>query len=73
MALFHKTTGSTLLQYWQTKRLEAARLLLREDQRKIGEIADILGYSSVFAFSKAYRKQFQISPSKDREAGSEVL
>ena len=67
-ALFRKTTGGTLSDYSRTKRLGAARLLLQEG-RRVGDVAELLGYSSAYAFSKAYRNHFGVSPRTDRPSG----
>ncbi len=60
--LFHATTGNTLFQYFQNKRMEAAKILVLEKKKKIEEIAELFHYSSPFAFSKAFRKKYGISP-----------
>ena len=65
-ALFRKTTGTTLSDYYHGKKMAAARLLLREGRLSVSEIADTLGYSSVYAFSKAYRNAFGASPREER-------
>lgn len=64
--LFKKHTKTSLFAYRQSKRLEAAKILLKENQRSVGQIADLLGYSSAYAFSKAYRQHFGVSPSLHR-------
>lgn len=69
--LFHKTTGTTLFGYCQSKRLEAARVMLRDEKRSIREVADILGYSTAYAFSKAYRKHYGVSPGSERKSCKE--
>lgn len=61
-ALFKKVTGNTVFDYYQNKKLETARILISERKKKIGEIAEMLGYSSVFAFSKAFKNKYGISP-----------
>ncbi len=66
--LFRKTTGNTLSHYYQNKKLTAARLLLREGRLSVSQIADLLGYSTVYAFSKAYRNRFGMSPREDGAA-----
>lgn len=70
--LFKKHTKTSLFAYRQSKRLEAARILLKENKRRIGEIADLLGYSSAYAFSKAYRQYFGVSPSHHRSCDSQA-
>lgn len=59
---FRKNTGDTLSGYYRTRRLNAAKLLLDERKLKIHQIAEILGYSSLYAFSKAFKHRYGISP-----------
>lgn len=66
-SVFRKTTGNTLADYYHGKRLSSARLLLRENRLSVSEIADNLGYSSVYAFSKAYRNRFGLSPREEQK------
>lgn len=65
--LFHSVTSQTLSGYFQKKRLEAASALLKENDLQISEIASLLHYSSVYAFSKAFRTHFGISPRAYRD------
>ena len=61
-ALFKKVTGNTLSDYYRTKKLDAAKLLLDENKLTATEIALLLNYASLYAFSKAFTQQFGISP-----------
>ena len=63
-ALFSRVTGKTLREYYLDRRLEVARTMVLENNKKIWEIADILNYSSAFAFSKAFAAKYGISPKK---------
>lgn len=63
-ALFKKITGNTLSDYYRTKKLDAAKLLLEEDKLTATEIANLLNYASLYAFSKAFTMHFGISPKK---------
>lgn len=63
-SLFHRTTGKTLREYYSERRLELARTMVLENDLKIWEIADMLHYSSAFAFSKAFVQKYGISPKK---------
>ena len=63
-ALYKKTTSNTLADYYRSKKLELAKHLVIEKKLKIGEIAEILNYSSVYAFSKAFKNKFGVSPEK---------
>ena len=61
-ALFKKNTGNTILSYYRIKRLEAAKQLILEGAMNISEIADTLNYSSLYAFSRAFKETYGISP-----------
>lgn len=61
-ALFKKTTGNTLLSYYRNKRLETARILILEDTVKISDIAEMLGYASLYSFSRAFKDRYGTSP-----------
>lgn len=65
-SIFKKTTGNTLSNYYQERKLEASRLLILENKLSVTEIAEILNYASVYAFSKAFTKHFGSSPQKYR-------
>ncbi len=65
-SLFKKTTGNSLNVYYREKRLEAARILITENRFKSIEISEMLGYSSVYAFSKAFTNRFLVSPREYR-------
>ena len=62
-ALFRQHSSTTLLEYYRNRRLEAAKLLLAEGKLSVGAIADLLRYSSVYTFSRAYKEKYGISPS----------
>ncbi len=62
--LFHKTTGVTLNNYFKTKRMNEARKLLSDNRMSVSEIARVMNYSSVYAFSKAFKEHFGASPGR---------
>jgi len=64
--LFHSVTSQTLSVYFQKRRLETAEGLLREKDLSITQIAQMLQYSSVYAFSKAFRAYYGSSPREYR-------
>ncbi len=70
-ALFKKTTSESLSDYFGKKRTDAARLLLKENKLTVTEISEALGYSSPYAFSKAFKKQFGIAPRQYAKAASD--
>lgn len=60
--LFKNTTGMTLTDYYTNARMRAAKLLISEGKLKVAEIAELLNYSSIYAFSRAYKRKYGISP-----------
>ena len=62
--LFKKVTNKTLSEYMRNKKLEIAKTLIIEGKKKINDVAEMLNYSSLFAFSKAFKLKFGVSPSK---------
>lgn len=72
-ALFKKTTGKTLFEYFQSRKLETAKILLIENKKKISEISEMLNYSSPFAFSKAFKSKYKCSPREIKNTKSTDL
>ncbi|MDE1191354.1 MAG: AraC family transcriptional regulator [Arachidicoccus sp.] len=62
--MFALKTGSPPLRFWQNKRMESAYELLPLKNTRPSEVADILGYSSLHAFDKAFKKYFGVAPSE---------
>ena len=60
--VFKETTGGTISEYYQTRRLETAKLLLSEGALKCGQIAEVLNYASLYSFSKAFKQKYGVSP-----------
>lgn len=67
-ALFSRVTGKTLRSYYLERRLEVARTMVLENNKKVWEIAEMLNYSSAFAFSKAFTAKYGISPKQMQQA-----
>lgn len=61
-SVFKRTTGTTLIAYYKTTRMQLARILLEREKKTVSEVAEILNYSSVYAFSKAFKEYFGMSP-----------
>lgn len=61
-ALFKKTTGTTLRDYYINRKLETANILVKEGKLKIYQIAEKLHYSTADAFTRAYKKKYGVSP-----------
>ena len=59
---FKAICGTTVMQYCISKRIEAAKLLLKENRHSISEISVIVGYEDHSAFSRAFRRHSGCSP-----------
>ena len=54
-------------QYIQQKRICLAKALLRETSDSLTDIAESIGYSSIYYFSEAFKKEIECSPSEYRK------
>ncbi|MBE6668280.1 MAG: AraC family transcriptional regulator [Ruminococcaceae bacterium] len=59
--LFKRTTGQTLADYHKSRKLQAAERHL-SDGGSVTRISELLGYSSVYSFSRAFKSTYGISP-----------
>jgi AraC family transcriptional regulator len=66
---FKASTGQTPYQYVNAKRMERAKALLVQN-RPLGEIALTLNFSSQANFTRAFRREFGITPGQYREQSS---
>ncbi|MGA4644937.1 helix-turn-helix domain-containing protein [Limisphaera sp. 4302-co] len=63
---FRLEVKERLWEWLRRKRMEWARRWLK-DGRRVGEVAGRLGYGSVSAFCRAYRRCWARSPGEERE------
>lgn len=68
--LFYRYAGCSPSAYRQKWRLMVAAEWLALTDLGISEISDQLGYSSVFVFSRAFRRHFGVSPTKYRSGST---
>lgn len=61
--LFKEATGYSLQEYLLTYRMKMAIKLLSENDLSVAEIAEAVGYTDTFTFSKAFKRHFGRSPS----------
>lgn len=64
---FHKHMGISLNKYVTKKKMEYASAVLSQNDVKIIDLAQMLGYSNPSNFSKNFFNEFQISPNKYSE------
>lgn len=62
--VFSHETGLNIQEYYNKRRFEKAVELLKRSDMSITQIAEDLQYKSIHSFSKAFRKNFGISPSE---------
>ena len=61
-ALFRKELGMTVSEYVNTVKLNHAVELLSNSSMNVSQISEYLGYSSVYYFSKLFKRRYGISP-----------
>ncbi len=64
--VFREHTGSSPKQYYDSLRLEYAAGLLRNSSYTVAQIADRLGYSSAFHFSRSFGRAYGLPPTAYR-------
>ena len=67
--IFHSQMGITLNKYFVSKKMETAYQLLKNG-KSVTEISDSLQYSSIHAFSRAYKNYFDQPPSFSKKGAS---
>ncbi len=65
--LFGDYLGEGPIEYFTRLKTGEAKKLLRQEELSIGKIADILDYSSIHNFSRAFKKSTGFSPSEYRK------
>ena len=64
---FRECFGSSISEYVIRKRMAVAQRMLYEVGLRPGEIAEAVGYTDIFQFSKQFKKSFGLSPSEYRK------
>ncbi|MEM9419245.1 MAG: AraC family transcriptional regulator [Planctomycetota bacterium] len=64
---FRECFGSSISEYVIRKRMAAAQRMLFEVSLRPGEIAEALGYTDIYQFSKQFKKTFGVSPTAFRK------
>ena len=65
---FKHLHGETPVAFWNRARSDRAAILLRETHHSLDEIAEMLGYSSVYHFSRHYKAAYGLPPARWRQA-----
>ncbi len=64
---FTTLVGMPPIRYLAVRRLQAAKLQLRESGKSVGQLAHEVGYESAEAFSRAFKREFGLSPAQWRD------
>lgn len=62
--IFKQQTESTVMEYFLKLKIHKAKLIIREENSNMTEIASQLGFSSVHYFSKAFKKKMNMTPTE---------
>lgn len=62
--LFKKETGKNLVDYVNEVRIFAAKKLLKQNDKKVYQVAEQVGYSNYNYFSKVFKQYVGVSPSE---------
>lgn len=61
--IFRESTGESPIEYYTKAKIKEAKKLIRENNYSVGQISEMLGYSSIHNFSRAFKKAVGMSPS----------
>ena len=60
--IFRENKGQSPMEYYMELKMREAKKLIRENNYTISQISDMLGYSSIHNFSRAFKKAVGLSP-----------
>lgn len=63
---FKELFGTTVFSYWIDLKMTEAKKMLKENDRKISEISDIIGYKNPQHFTSAFKLKYGLLPSQFR-------
>ncbi len=60
--IFRECTGKSPMEFYASLKIHQAKRLLREKQYSVSQVSDMLGYSSIHTFSRAFKTSTGMSP-----------
>lgn len=60
--IFRESMGESPMEYYMSLKIKESKKLIRERNYSISQISDMLGYSSIHNFSRAFKKAVGLSP-----------
>ncbi len=64
---FKEIYGKSAIEYLNSVRLERSKLFLKNNNLNISEVSELLGFSSVYVFSRFFKDHMGISPTEFRK------
>lgn len=64
--MFRNRLNMSYIEYLTTVRMDKARMLLRTTDKKINEIAELVGYMNTVSFRRVFRERFGVNASEYR-------
>ena len=61
---FKKQTGTSIIQFYINLKIDKAKKMLSQQKYSVSEIADSLGFSSVYYFSRQFKMHTDMSPTE---------
>ncbi len=62
--LFNENTDTTPIKYYSKQKIIEAKRLLREGTHSVSQISDMLGYTTIHNFSRAFKNETNFSPTE---------
>ena len=59
---FRRATGRSIADYYNAMKIEAAKRLIREEEKSLGEIADLLHFDTPNYFCKTFKRYVGVTP-----------
>lgn len=69
--MFSKETGQKFIDYVTEEKIQLAKELIQSSNKKIYEVAEVIGYENVYYFSRVFKKTTGMSPLEFRSGRSE--
>jgi len=66
--IFKENSGESPVAFYMSLKIAEAKKLLREGNMSVGEIAEKLGYSDIYVFSRAFKRIVGLSPSSYKKS-----
>lgn len=66
--IFRSTMGASIMEYYKSIKITEAKKLLRNEQYSVSQISDMLGYSCIHSFSRAFKSSVGYCPNEYKKS-----